>query len=270
MSPPIMNNTQMIHSQSGDLEVNYRPNMPMMYSRSYPGPNQHHTSHPPLPHLPVADNATPPPNLSNVSPDVHTQKRPKMDHHDSPTAAVPTPDIEDHKEKDAQLSCPCCKNPIAHHVRNLALEEVLKKEQTPKLPVEGNPTLLEDDPVNLATKYKEQLYLIEARLEHLEKESGEIGINVKDKKSKLEKARAVIEKAEDGISKISANIEKLRDKLKTLDAIVQDNLPIRLAIEKSIQTYENRRTGIFHEKSALVERKERVYTIWKGLSDISK
>lgn len=93
---------------------------------------------------------------------------------------------------------------------------------------------------------------------------------MKDKLSKLEKSKSVIKKAEDGISKIAANIEQLKNRLETLDGIVQENLPIQTAIEKSIQNYQSRMIDLSHEKSALTERKEKVYSVWKGLGNISQ
>ncbi|KAJ3312247.1 hypothetical protein HDV04_003290 [Boothiomyces sp. JEL0838] len=170
----------------------------------------------------------------------------------------------------SKMICPCCQKPVEHHVRNLALEEVLKKDKN----VSKSPELVEtnvlEDPVQLAQKYQEQLDMIDKRLVNLEKETGEIEINVKDKLSKLEKSKSVIKKAEDGISKITANIEQLKNRLETLDGIVQENLPIQTAIEKSIQNYQSRMIDLSHEKSALTERKEKVYSVWKGLGNISQ
>lgn len=76
----------------------------------------------------------------------------------------------------SKMICPCCQKPVEHHVRNLALEEVLKKDKN----VSKSPELVEtnvlEDPVQLAQKYQEQLDMIDKRLVNLEKETGEIEI----------------------------------------------------------------------------------------------
>ncbi|KAJ3320798.1 hypothetical protein HDV06_004809 [Boothiomyces sp. JEL0866] len=302
-TPTVISNVhsspQMNQQQRPDMQTPNYP--PLMYYRPHHLPNQTQQGMPlnyhtypqcsPLNNVNMSGSTFP--NL----PDVHLQKKVKIDQTTEPISRSPPNKMKaaeldssvqsagDEKQKiesenseankgdDTRMICPSCRKPIEHHVRNLALEEVLKKEkpsQPPKSPLETKKGALDDDPVLLATKYKEQLELIESRLQNLEKETGEIKFNVKDKETKLEESKSVIKKAEDGICKISANIDKLKTRLETLDSIVQENLPIQTAIEKSIQNYQNRIIDISHEKSALNERKEKVYSIWKGLTNISK
>ncbi|KAJ3274245.1 Coiled-coil domain-containing protein 39 [Terramyces sp. JEL0728] len=183
------------------------------------------------------------------------------------------------QSKGMNLPCAACSQPIVYHVHNLALEELLKNEElttnTRKLSLDEpkglalNQPDYDEDPTQLAHRYKQQLDQLNNRITILDDELLMIKKTKNAKSTELLEKSTAVANCTKEMKQLSQELERIQGRIIELNSIAEESQTLIPSLKSDVEELSDKESVVETTLESLKERKEKIKELEFNLNGLS-